>query len=44
VIPHQLTAAKLMVKRYQYKHAKSDRRKELIEQKAKIIKRQMVSA
>jgi hypothetical protein len=32
------------VKRFQYKHAKGERTKQLIEQKAKVIKRKAVNS
>ncbi|MEZ9583386.1 hypothetical protein [Vibrio sp. F12] len=34
---------KLMIKRYQYRHAKSPRQRELIEQQAKLISKRVSS-
>lgn len=41
-LPHQLYQLKLEVKRNQYRSAKTSRKKQLIEQKANLIKRQAV--
>ncbi|MEZ8618779.1 hypothetical protein AB6D33_23305 [Vibrio splendidus] len=39
----RLYELKLMIKRYQYRHAKSPRQRELIEQQAKLISKRVSS-